>query len=281
MNSRIIILILIISLIVALFTLYLSKPEKKKLALITGLFIFLMGILQIYIVINESRTRHEVELYVFEELIGETDKYLDVLSYAIVYGSDGWLPKSAEEFFSRKAANIISYELNIETAAPIIPEMTWREYIGNKSKNYREVIENILNNYSSQLDQKLIKTVKTVKQSPLLPIAEQRIKIYKWDMAKNINRPPLLCWGLESLVEDSLNNFYELHLELLKKQAALGINKNHEWLRFPREKLDKFIGTSRFDKNSLEEWKKRYPNAPGKSMSGSFDPNKGPPELND
>ncbi len=83
MNSRIVILILVISLIVALFTLYLSKPEKKKLALITGLLIFLMSILQIYIVINELGTRHEVELYVFEELTRETDKYLDVLSYAI------------------------------------------------------------------------------------------------------------------------------------------------------------------------------------------------------
>ena len=54
MNSRIVILILVISLIVALFTLYLSKTEKKKLALITGLLIFLMSILQIYIVIIEQ-----------------------------------------------------------------------------------------------------------------------------------------------------------------------------------------------------------------------------------
>lgn len=281
MNSHIVLWILIISVIVGLFTLYLSKPERKKLALVTGSLIFVMGGLQIYIVINELRARHEVELYVFEELTRETDRYLDVLSYAIVYGTDGWLPKSAEDFFSQKAANIISYELNIETEAPAFPKMTWREYIGSKSKSYREVLRNILDSYSSQLDKKMIKTVKSVQQSHLLSIAEYRMKIPEFDIANNINRPPLLCWGLESSVEDSLNDFHELYLELLKKEAALEINRNHEWLRFPREKLDKFIGKSRFDKNSLEEWNKRYPNAPGRGEIGSFDPNKGPPKSND
>ena len=276
MNSRTVILILVISVIVALLTLYLSKPEKKKLALVTCLLIFLMGALQIYIVINESGTRLEVELYVFEELTRETDKYFDVLSYAIVYGTDGWLPENAKEFFSKKVSNIVSYELNIETEAPVYPKMTWREYIGNKSKSYREVLRNILDSHSSHLDKKLIKTIKAVEQAPLLSIAEQRIQVYQFDMAKDIHRPPLLCWGLESLVEDSLNDFHELYIELLKKEAALGINKNHEWLRFPREQLNKFISKSRFDKNSLEEWRKRYPNAPGSASTGSFDPNKGP-----
>jgi len=97
MNSRTVILTLVISVIVALLTLCLSKPERKKLALVTGLLILLMGVLQVYIVINELGIRREVELYVFEELTRETDRYFDVLSYAIVYGTDGWLPKSAEE----------------------------------------------------------------------------------------------------------------------------------------------------------------------------------------
>lgn len=276
MNSRIVIWILIISVIVALLTLYLSKPEKKKLAWVTVLLILLMGVLQIYTAINELGIRHEVELYVFEELTRETDRYFDVLSYAIVYGTDGWLPKSAEEVFSRKAAHIISYKLNIETEAPALPKTTWREYIGHKSKSYREVLRNILDSYANQLDKKLIKTIKTVEQAPLLSIAEQRVQMYQVDEAKDIHRPPLLCWGLESLVEDSLNNFHELYVELLKKEAALGIKRNHEWLRFPREKLNKLIGKSRFDENSLEEWNKKYPNAPGRASMGSFDPNKGP-----
>ena len=278
MNSRVFFLVLVISVIVALFTLCLSKPENKKLAWITGTLILIIGVLQIYIGIKELRARHEVELYVVEELIRETDNYFDVLSYAIVYGTDSWLPETSEDFFSKKVANIISYELNIETEAPIFPKMTWREYIGNRSKSYREVLRNILDSHSSQLDKKLIKTIKTIERAPLLSIAEQRIQIYQFDMVENIHRPPLLCWGLESLVEDSLNDFHYLYLELLKKETAFGIKKNHEWLRFPREKLNKFISKSRFDKNNLEEWRKKYCNLPGRFSFGDFDPNKGPPK---
>ena len=47
MKSFIVILILAFSAIVALLTLYLSKPEKKMVALITGILIVLMVIFKI------------------------------------------------------------------------------------------------------------------------------------------------------------------------------------------------------------------------------------------
>ena len=70
----------------------------------------------------------------------------------IYFSSDGWLPKTEDEFFSLKSADIICNHLNLDKIAPVLPERTWRRLIPQKAAEYKENLSKLLADYSQIMD---------------------------------------------------------------------------------------------------------------------------------
>ena len=63
--------------------------------------------------IAESRTSGQIQAHAFEKLSGENHGLLNVLSRMIATASDGWLPQTKQEFFSRRSVDLICHQLRL------------------------------------------------------------------------------------------------------------------------------------------------------------------------
>jgi 4-amino-4-deoxy-L-arabinose transferase-like glycosyltransferase len=105
--------------LVALLSLFLSKPVKKRWAIAAALLIVAQTLWQAVDTYNTSKARQEVERYIYYQLAWQTSEFLDRLSTLIVYSSATRIPTTEEEFFSPRMAAQVCSELNIRYRAPV------------------------------------------------------------------------------------------------------------------------------------------------------------------
>jgi hypothetical protein len=216
----------------------------------------------------------EVRNSIHKELIQNTDSFLDFLSVMIFRSSGGKLPHTENDFFSSPVALMICRELDISLPAPVLPEQTWRNRIHDIFKNYKTVLRSSLKNSAIHLDSDLIKAIDAVSNCALLGIGEQLIISYQVEQRYGLERAPILCWGLEPLVEESLSQIYTLFSILKKYEKEIKFTPTRDWLVFPLPHQKKYLGKSRFSPASLKAWREKHPGSPGPASFGAGNPNK-------
>jgi hypothetical protein len=87
--------------------LFLSRPERRWIAAFTAAVILTTGAWEASRKYTELKTEQAARERVYRTLIGKTHGFLDFVSEMIFRGSDGWLPKTEDEFFSSHSATII------------------------------------------------------------------------------------------------------------------------------------------------------------------------------
>ena len=137
-------LLYIVAGVAASLTLFLSKPERKKLAILTAALILLPAIWQAYRVYDAHRAERELSKYMTNRLSSKTNHFLTLLRDMIYYSSDGWLPKSETDFFSQHAAEVICCHLNLDNDAPVLPAQSWRHLFAQNAREYKETIHEVL-----------------------------------------------------------------------------------------------------------------------------------------
>ena len=91
---------IIITALGACLSLFLSKPERPILAWITGVLILLPTGWQAYEAFQEGKTSRELEKQLTIRLSSDTGRFLDLTRDMIFFSSNGWLPRTEDEFFS-------------------------------------------------------------------------------------------------------------------------------------------------------------------------------------
>ncbi|MBI2486481.1 MAG: hypothetical protein HYW01_05905 [Deltaproteobacteria bacterium] len=164
----------------------------------------------------------------------------------ILRSSDGWLPTNEDEFFSCRSVDFICHGLDIDASAPFIPKQNWLQVIVVTTREYHDVLDTILRDYSAQLNGGLVRVVSAVERSMLLTFPRQRIEISRIDQQKGWQRPPLLCHGLEDLFEESFKNLHILYKEIQKGEDRFHLRKTEQWRALPLPKDVNQVGVDRF-----------------------------------
>lgn len=270
-------LIPLVSAIGACIAFFFSKPKRLWLVFIA---VFCVTFAASYDAVNKYRdlqTKREIRNSVHKKLIKSTDGFLDFLSDMIFCSSGGYLPHTEDEFFSSQIALMICRELNISLPAPFnISEEIWRNRIHYVFKNYENVLRSSLDKSALFLDSDLIKAIDDVSSCYLLRIGKQLNFIYQVDKKYGWEREPVLCWGLEPLVEESLSQIHTLFLILKKYEKEVEFTPNRDWLIFPLPHLKEYLGKSRFSPTDLKAWREKHPGSPGPAKFGAGNPNKQP-----
>lgn len=264
---------------IALLTLFLSKPERKKLAWVTALVIVSYGTWQARGDYSDERTKVELQRRVYTKLSGGTNSFLDVLSAMIISSSDGWLPQNEEEFFSPRVARMLCSQLNTKKETDLASHRSFDRWFSESAKRYRQILVSMLAEHSSALDADFVKAISDVERSVLLQIGEQRQDVLvtqqRWQEQHGIESPPLLCWGLDPLVEDSLVSLRQLFMQVEEGAERFQITRDRDWLKFPDHYERRFLGTHRFSPEDLKKWQAAHPKSAGPAMFGAGDPSKG------
>ena len=69
--------------------------------------------------------------------------------------------------------------------------------------------------------------------------------------------PPLLCWGLEPKIGESLQILHVLYNEVNKLAKEMELPHKNTWLKFSDNK--NMLGIDRFDDDAIANWKKEHP----------------------
>jgi hypothetical protein len=254
---------------------FFSKPKRLWLVFIA---VFCLTFAASWDASNKYRdlqTKREIRNSVHKKLIKSTDSFLDFLSEMIFCSSGGYLPRTEDEFFSSQIASMICKELNISLPDPLnISEETWRNLIHHVFKRYENVLRSSLDKSALFLDSDLIKAIDDVSSCYLLRIGKQLNFLYQVDKELGIEREPVLCWGFEPLVEESLSQIHTLFLILKKYEKEVEFTPTRDWLVFPQPHLKEYFGKSRFSPADLKAWREKHPDSPGPAKFGAGNPNK-------
>jgi hypothetical protein len=200
--------------VAAITTLFLSRPERTIVAWIAVVLIVITAGWQAYTVYQQERTKAEISAHAYKSLAYGTQHFLTVVRDMIFYSTDGWLPSSEEEFFSRKTAEVVCGSLNIDASAPILPERPWRQWIVQSAREYKKTLNEVLQYYAQTLPPELVKNISSVANSTLffgtIPLMEMQVT----DRKLGVRRAPLLCNGAESVIAEDLIKLRALYKDI-------------------------------------------------------------------
>ena len=228
---------------------------------------------------KQLQTTTQLQRRTYDKLSRATHSFLRVLSGMIVSASGGWIPATKKEFFSARVSNMICHELDVRAPAPMAGNRGFGELVSERARGYRETLGQVLAESGAVLDGDVVRAIYSVERSSLLAIAEQHpgvvTSLDQMEREHGIASPPLLCRGLEPLVEDSLLSLFELQRKVEAGEQLHGITRNEAWLIFPDAYLKKYQGTFRFGPDTFAKWRKEHPKHTPPAMFGSGKPGKG------
>lgn len=239
----------------AIAALFASRPSNKPLALVGALLIAGSGAWSAVVEYQRSRTADTVAALAYAELQDSLGKALSLLNQMLLAGSDGWLPKVHEERFSNRAAEMICNHLNVATRAPVVPHRTWLTWIAQKTQEIREELGEAITAYSNSLDPDVIRVAASLQHSFFLKFPEQRSDLRAWDRTQGYQRLPLLCYGLASIMQESLE-------ELGRAYDAIRDKTERPEYPLPARNLSPNLGSSHYSTADLESWARTHPYAP-------------------
>jgi hypothetical protein len=210
-----------------------------------------------------QKTTEAIQAYVYNSLSAHNHSYLSMLGRMMGEATDGWLPQTQEEFFSRRAVNLICHNLNIDGEAPVIPKRPWYQFLQQQTKDYEDALAKLFGNHGAQMPPSLIRSISTVLISTLLwwpgsVITSKQADraMQEFNKAYKINRPPVLCLGLEQEIEKSFAALVGLleQTTIGEKQFSLTPRiKDKQYLRVLKGGTFR-RGGNRFQQSDLDKW---------------------------
>ncbi|OLE73372.1 MAG: hypothetical protein AUI36_00665 [Cyanobacteria bacterium 13_1_40CM_2_61_4] len=100
--------------------------------------------------------------------------------------------------------------LDFSKKAPVLPNMTWYEYLSNECTRFREQLNLTLTKFSTDLDAEMMELLEELIDSPLLAFLIQARDIPVIDRTMGFNRAQNLLMGLGPLIKDYVAAFVKL-----------------------------------------------------------------------
>jgi hypothetical protein len=150
--------------------------------------------------------------------------------------------RSITDLFNEHYVTQLAF-LDFSKKAPVVPEMTWYEYLSNECARFREQLNLTLTKFSTDLDAEMIELLEGLINSSLLEFLIQARGIPALDRAMGFNRGQNLLNGLGPLVREHTAAF----LNLVEKYNS-AVNPTDRVSLFPnpwRDDAEPRIGDSR------------------------------------
>jgi len=195
-----------------------------------------------------KRTTEAIQPHAQKRLSGATRAYLTFIRDLLFFGSDGWIPKNEEEFFSLRAAAVICGQLDISKLAPVLPARSWRNWIAESANQYRKALDEILRDYPGFLDSELVRKITLVDNLTLFTLSTSLLLTPQINRELGVRFPPLICKGVETAIEKDLIALFSLYKEIRLNERRYGFTGDWNFLnmasdkRWPRH----LLGSDRF-----------------------------------
>lgn len=196
-----------------------------------------------------QKTTESIQHYVYDKLSIATVTYVQVLSTMVAQASDGWVPSTRKELFSRNSVNLICRWLNAQGEAPVLPGRPWHRFFDEKSREYRDALAMILNAYATRLSPSVIDSISAVTRSEVLTLPSLLALVNA-----NIDRQgrqgvPMVCFGSNHIENRIEKGFTEL--SRLVDQISAGEKKFRLEFRMDDKRLLGRLSTHRVGVNRL------------------------------
>ena len=248
----------VVSGVITIVTLFLSRPKNISLMVITVCLVLGNTFWQSYSSWSEQKTNEEVRRFACRKLTEANSRFFEILSWAIYRSSNGWLAKNEDDFFSERVATQLCNCLNLDKESPFY-RTTWRIGLGEACKQYRETLNEVMRNYGAKLNPDLIKYINAVEQSPFLKRSESMMLLSNYMLQEyQIYCPPILGFGMADVqIIENFKNMGLFNQEVSKFAREMNVIQAKEWLKllYPKD----WLGIDRFDQVAYEKWEKEHP----------------------
>lgn len=230
----------------AVLSLYASKPDRRWAAGIAAILFVVLGAQQAWEIYEQRQMVRQQQSYVYDRLLQANAQFFGLLANMLYFASDGWLPKTEDEFSSEKAVIRMCRELNVDADAPVFPTRPWWRHVGETTKNYHHTVHELQALYGASLDVDLLGMLQGIDVGPLHQFWESfPPSVRESDRQMGFNRLMPLCSGVEPEVHAELLKIRALHNRVRDEAKALGINRREDWLSFRQERDGHKLGKDR------------------------------------
>lgn len=192
-----------------------------------------------------------IQTYVYGRLLQKTNNFLSIISQMVEEASDGWLPTTEREFFSRRSVDLICRELNADAPARVEPPQSWFRWFAQNMSEYKQLLIDLLKAHGTQLDTMLINSISAVEGSGTFAMIPQYEAIRRTNPYIRLF-PPLLCHGdgVEALVEKDFATLFNFFEEVRRGARKFRIKD----VGLPLPKRGPTLGKNRFTAEQLSKW---------------------------
>ena len=204
-----------------------------------------------------KKTAEGIQEHVYQRLYRETYGLLGLISAILEEASDGWLPTTETEFFSRRSVSMFCRELNADGPARVSPAQPWSAWFSRRVREYKANLAETIKAYGPQLGTVLLQALSKVEDSMTFTFIPQWQNLRQSPSEDIVRRyPPLLCYGdgFVDMVLKDFANLHELYSETSKGAKRLGIKTTS----FPLPKPGPNLGKNRFTPEQLTKWQKDH-----------------------
>jgi hypothetical protein len=208
----------ILASIAAFVALWLSRPERKWVAILASALTLVAGAWEAGFLRAQNQVEARIEANAHYRLRLATNRFKGAIKLLVSETDASWQPNDANEFFSADtAAGICKVDPSAE--ARVLPRQRWDNYFSNATSELKEQLDQVIFNQAAFLDSDLVKSVSALQQSSAISYFIQMSRAMRIQHEIAPERQQSFCQGLEELVSEMLLELGRLHSLLLRKPA--------------------------------------------------------------
>lgn len=212
-----------------------------------------VSLIALFLVIrHETRNRtvrRQVTKIALTRSTQTTTNLVHLLAQQIKAASDGFIPSNIDELLSNKAAEIISWHLDISKEAPIAPRQTWRAYLAKSAQEFQQRVRQILNQYSEYLPNRIVNLLAELENSFFVTIYALLEVIRQVDKQQDFHRPPILALEKTGFAQN-LKLIHQLVKLLNEEDKKCGL----PGVIFPKSDLERQDVSPRLGRDRIEKY---------------------------
>lgn len=140
---------------------------------------------------RQEKAAEKVARIGLSEASQQINAMLVLFALMVKASSKGFTPSTIEDLFGSKAAELISFHLALGSHGPVVPIMTWQEYISRKTRSLVDELTNIQDRYQLFFPERASVAIAALRNNPLLEVLQRIDQMAQLDAPSNIFRPVL------------------------------------------------------------------------------------------
>lgn len=194
----------------------------------------------------EAERERILRRIVVREMAGRMNSLAQSISMVVHGASDGWLPSTEAELFSRRSVDLFCNDLDVKAKSDYADGPPWFAVLPSNIKEFRTGLEGLITSHWDVLRAEEIEKIQAITDNSVLFFIEFLPRALQYATERGFSARYTLCHGIEDEAERLFNDVRQLREGSIAEVRAADPSLPIEWGGVALPRADAKLGTSRW-----------------------------------